>query len=133
MDYGTLKTMTLQAKKHPEMLRLTGMSSTIVKYIYEEILEGIEHERFHMPRRRSADAQTTIFTVRWSRAQIFINTHFKSNSQHVKCFKCANEKDAKLVIEAIRSAVSQVGLGSVSPRYERDTMQIFIELGESMI
>ena len=132
MVYDALKSKTLQAKKLPETLRFTGVSATVVNYIYTEILESIEHQRFYMPRRITI-AQATLFTIKVESTQVFIFTHCKYNAQHVKCFKFANKGEAEKVKEAIRSAVNQVGLGFAPYKYEKGMMQIFIELKESMI
>ena len=132
MTYDVLKTRTLHAKKSPETLRLTGNRAAIVNYIYTEILEGIEHQRFHMPRRITT-AQATLFIVKVESTHIFINTHYRYNAQHIKCFKCAGKNDAKEILEVIRSAVSKVGLKFAPYKYEREMSQIFIELEESTI
>lgn len=132
MTYDVLKARTLQAKKDSEKLRLAGIKSTIVSYIYTELLECIEHQKFCMPRRITT-VQATLFTVKVEGTHVYISTHYRYNAQHIKCFKCINRENAKDMLEVIRSAVSQLGLGFAPHKFEKEVVQIFIELGESMI
>ena len=116
-EMGRLQRLILEkwevAKKfgglHPLVLGL-------IDYIYAEILYSIDNQKFYMPK-RSREAQAKLFTIGINGKDIFLYTHWAYNAKHVKCFKCVSEDEAKNIVQAIRSAVEQVGLNFVPIKF----------------
>ena len=131
MALDMLKEKTLQAQKSLGRRKPTGNRQIVIDYIYAEILHSIDNQKFCMPK-RTREAQTKLFTLGVNGKNIFLYTHWICNAKHVKCFKCVCEDEVKDVVEAIRSAVEQVGLNFVPIKYGKEKAYISIDNEKNM-
>lgn len=118
MTYAKLKEQVLKAKHLHETHMLSGTTRTIVYYIYAEILECIEKEKFWVPKRHNTARDIQIFQVKTDGKLVYVNTLYRHNAEHIKCFHCISDDEAKSMLNAIESAAELIGLKSMCPRYE---------------
>lgn len=131
MALDMLKEKILLAQKSLGKRKPTGNRQIVIDYIYAEILYSIDNQKFYMPK-RSREAQAKLFTIGINGKDIFLYTHWVYNAKHVKCFKCVSEDEAKNIVQAIRSAVEQVGLNFVPIKFGNEKAYISIDIEKSM-
>ena len=125
--YEALKARTQHAKHLRVTHQLTGSQRIIVYHIYSEIIDSIENQRFVIPKKITAPAQVTLFTVHVSGNNVFINTHRRSGAQRIWCTKCARSKEAESMYEVIKCAVSLVELKCEPVKYGEKGYRIFYD------
>lgn len=111
--YEALKQRAFNAKRQRKFRRLRGHEKRIVGHIYDQIINGVETQRFRVPHSYTLSAQTEpiridFFRISFEKDLIYIDTIFRL-STHIDSF-CCEKQEVDNMIEIICGAVEEVGL-----------------------
>lgn len=111
--YEALKESVCNAKRQRKFRRLRGQEKRIVGHIYDQIIDGVETQRFRVPHNYTLSAQpkqtrVDLFRISFEKELVYIDTIFRL-STHIDSF-CCEKQEVDNMIEIIYGAVEEVGL-----------------------
>lgn len=111
--YETLKDRVLDAKKQDKFLKLRGNEKKLVSCVYDHIIDGVETQRFRVPRNYTLSAQTEpirvdLFRISFEKNLVYIDTIFRL-STHIDSL-CCERGEVDGLVKIIYSAVEDIGL-----------------------
>ena len=112
LDLSELKTQTLKAKHSREAHKLEGVSRRLTYYLYAQIIDGIENNRFggvRVGKKSDVSVRISFFNVRFEAGLVVVETICRYNAKHIFCVKHKGMAE-EMIYQAIVRAVEMVSL-----------------------
>lgn len=112
-DLSDLKAQTLKAKHSREAHKLEGVSRRLTYYLYAQIIDGIENNRFgavRVGKKSDVSARISFFNVRLEAGRVVVETLCRYNAKHIFCVKYKGMAEEEMIYQAIVRAVEMVSL-----------------------